>query len=38
MHEIVETEWKKINAEMKPNGVIIIYGIFHVSNTSMNEE
>ena len=37
-NEIAEIEQKKIIAEMKPNGVIIIYGTFHISNTSMNEE
>ena len=32
MHDSVETEQKKIIAEMKPNGAVIIYGIFHIRN------
>ena len=37
-HEIVKTEQKKIITEMKPNRAILIYGTFHISNMSMNEE
>ena len=42
MHElandIVKTEQKKTNTEMKPNEVIIIYGIFYASQILANED
>ena len=37
-HDSVEIEQKKIIAEMKPNGAVIIQGIFHVRNENRKEE
>ena len=38
VNDIMDIEWKKIIVEIKLNGVIIIYGIFHMNDMSRNEE
>ena len=31
MDEMIETDWKKVIAEMKPNHAVEVYGIFHTN-------
>ena len=36
--ESAEKEWKKVITEMKPNGVVILHGIFHIRTVNRNKE